>query len=98
CQTVKLTLDWQAPAYFDDVLDIEVYTSRTGNTSFVLEQAMTRVGEKTPLCRVEGIYVLVSLDKLEKTPIPDDLRETLQAGAAGVVIDQSGSNWPVGIG
>src|SRR5215471_17004946 len=35
-QLVKLTLEWRGSARFDEVVDIEVRTARTGTTSFVL--------------------------------------------------------------
>src|ERR1700732_2725959 len=35
-QLVKLTLEWKAPAHFDQILELSVYASRLGNTSFTI--------------------------------------------------------------
>ena len=44
----------------------------------------------TALCRAEVVYVMMSTEPFEKTSVPDDLRATLEEGAPGVLIDQSG--------
>lgn len=91
-QVVKLTLEWQAPARFDDVIESRIRTLKVGNTSFVLEQNIVRVADDTPLCRVEAVYVMMTTEPFEKTRVPDDLRASLEAGAPGVLIDHSGGN------
>ncbi len=91
-QVVKLTLEWQAPARFDDVIECRIRTLKVGNTSFVLEQNIVRVADDTPLCRVEAVYVMMTTEPFEKTRVPDDLRASLEAGALGVLIDHSGGN------
>src|SRR2546430_8797978 len=35
-QLVKLTVEWKAPARYDQVLELSVYATRLGNTSFTL--------------------------------------------------------------
>ena len=89
-QVVKLTLEWQAPARFDDVIESRIRTLKVGNTSFALEQNIVRVADDTPLCRVEAVYVMMTTEPFEKTRVPDDLRASLEAGAPGVLIDHSG--------
>ena len=89
-QVVKLTLEWQASARFDDVVDVRVRTLKVGTTSFVLEHEMVRVADGTPLCRAEVVYVMMSVEPFAKTPVPDDLRAALEQGAPQVLIDQSG--------
>ena len=89
-QVVKLTLEWKASALFDDVIDVRVRTLKVGNTSFVLEHEMVRAADGTPLCRAEVVYVMMTTEPFEKTRVPDDLRATLEEGAPGVLIDQSG--------
>lgn len=90
-QVVKLTLEWQGPARFDDVIEARVRTLKVGNTSFVLEQQLVRPDDGAPLCRAEAIYVMMSTEPFEKTPVPDDLRAALEEGAPGVLIDHSGA-------
>ena len=89
-QVVKLTLEWQGPARFDDVIESRVNTLKVGNTSFILEQQLVRADDGAPLCRAEAVYVMMSTEPFEKTRVPDDLRAALEEGAPGVLIDQSG--------
>ena len=90
-QVVKLSLEWQAPAHFDDVLDVRVRVLHVGRTSFALEYDILRADEDTPLCRAEAIYVLMTTEPFAKIPIPDDLRALFEQGAPGCLIDHSGS-------
>ena len=93
-QVVSLTIDWLAPAIFDDVLQIEVATHHIGNTSYSLDMQVKRDNgaeeQVKLLAKIRLTYVMVSTTTYEKMPIPDVLREPLDAGAAGIVIDQSG--------
>lgn len=90
-QVVKLTLEWQGPARFDDVVEARVRALKVGNTSFVLEQELVRTDDGAPLCRAEAIYVMMSTEPFEKTRVPDDLRVALEEGAPDVLIDHSGA-------
>lgn len=90
-QVVKMTLEWQAPAYFDDILEIRVQASHIGNSSFTLLQEIRRVSDDKPLCRVEIVYVLMSQNPFAKTPIPDDIRQMLENGAPGVLQNDAAS-------
>lgn len=38
----------------------------------------------------QAVFVMMTKELFEKTPVPDDLRCLFQAGSPGVVIDQSG--------
>lgn len=89
-QVVRLSIDWQAPARFDDVLTIGVETARVGNTSFTLSVQFHQHPAGQPVASAEITYVLVSADRLEKTPVPDDFREKLLAGAPGQVVNFAG--------
>src|SRR5215467_14653104 len=44
-QLVKQTVEWKAPARFDQVLEISVYAGRLGNTSFTLATEFRIAGE-----------------------------------------------------
>ncbi|EKF74520.1 hypothetical protein A11A3_07835 [Alcanivorax hongdengensis A-11-3] len=89
-QVVKLTTEWQSPARFDDVLDVFVSLQQLGNTSFTLQADIRHADDGSPVARSQAVYVMMTTEPFEKTPVPDDLRALLQAGAPGVVIDQSG--------
>ena len=89
-QVVKLTTEWQSPARFDDVLDVFVSLTHMGNTSFSLQADIRHADDGRAIAHSEAVYVMMTTEPFAKTPVPDDLRERLQAGAPGVVIDQSG--------
>ena len=86
---VKQTIEWRAPARYDDVIDASVRTLRIGTTSFALETTFTR-GD-THLAKAETIYVVVEQATHTKRPIPDAARAALEGGAA-VTVDQSGAS------
>ena len=89
-QVVKMTLEWQAPARFDDVIDVHVRTLKVGNSSFTLEHELVKAEDGTTLCRAEVVYVLMTTEPFQKTTVPDDLRAALLEGAPGKISDQSG--------
>lgn len=89
-QVVRLATDWQSPARFDDVLSISVETVRVGNSSFTLALQFQQHPAGKVVASSEITYVLVSADKHEKTPVPDDFREQLLAGAPSQVLNFAG--------
>lgn len=89
-QVVKLTLEWQAPAHFDDVIDVAVMCERVGRTSFVIDYRILRAQDAQLLCAARAVYVMMTTAPMQKTPVPDDLRVALEAGAPGRRIDHSG--------
>ena len=82
-QLVKQTIEWKAPARFDQVLEVSVYAKNLGNTSFMLAAEFRVAGDDREIATAETVYVLVKQHTLTKTPIPPDLRTTLQNGAQG---------------
>ena len=84
---VKQTMEWHAPARYDDILDIRVRTLRVGTTSFAFATEFTRDG--VALAECETIYVAIHPDGT-KRPVPDRHRGPLEHGAPGVTIDQTG--------
>ncbi len=89
-QVVKLLIEWQSAARFDDVLAIDVAVRHIGNTSYIFDVVIIDFPSERPVATAEVVYVLVSADKHEKTPVPDDMRASMLEGASGVVVDQSG--------
>lgn len=89
-QVVKLTTEWQSSARFDDVLEVFVSLTHLGNTSFTLQADIHHADEGPAIARSQAVYVMMTTEPFAKTPVPDDLREKLQAGAPGVILDQSG--------
>ena len=89
-QLVKQTVEWKAPARFDQVLELSVAATRLGHTSFtVATEFRIAGGDGRVIVTVETIYVLVDGRTLTKLPLPDDLRAALQKGAAGRRIDHA---------
>ena len=89
-QLVKQTVEWKAPARFDQVLELRIEATRLGTTSFTIGTAFRVAGEERVIVTVETIYVLVDGKTLTKLPLTDAIRVALQEGAAGRVTDHAG--------
>jgi acyl-CoA thioester hydrolase len=89
-QLVKQTMEWKAPARFDQVLEISVFARSLGNTSFTLAAEFRIAGHDRVLATAETVYVLVKQHTLTKTPLPHDLRAAMQNGAEGLTTDHAG--------
>ena len=89
-QLVRQTVEWKAPARFDQVLEISVLATSLGNTSFTLVAAFRIAGHDRLIATAETVYVLVQQHTLNKTPLPPDLRASLQGGAQGATTDHAG--------
>jgi len=89
-QLVKQTVGWKAPAHFDQVLEISVYASRLGNTSFTFTTDFRVAGDPRIIVTVETVYVLVQAHTLTKMPLPPELRSALEQGAQGKITDHAG--------
>lgn len=72
---VKATLEFQAPARFDDVIDVCVRCARLGRTSLRMLLEVHR--EREPLVSGELIYVIASARERTPTPIPGFLRDAI---------------------
>ena len=88
-QLVKQTVEWKAPARFDQVLELSIAASRLGTTSFTIETRFRIAGDERTIVTAETVYVLVDGRTLTKLALPDSLRAALQAGAAGQVTDHA---------
>lgn len=68
-------LRFRSSARFDDELSLAVAVEHLGNTSIITRHSISRNGEVV----VEGMlrHVMVELETLVKTPIPDFLRDGL---------------------
>jgi acyl-CoA thioester hydrolase len=88
-QLVKQTIEWRAPARFDQVLDICVATKQLGTTSFTLQVDFRIAGSDAVIVAVETVYVHVDTHTLTKSPLPSHLREALMRGAPGVKVDHA---------
>jgi len=89
-QVVRLTIEWKGPARFDQVLEISVWASRLGTTSFTLAMEFRIAGTEAVIATAETILVMVDHATLQKVTLPEDFKAALEAGAAGVVTDHAG--------
>jgi acyl-CoA thioester hydrolase len=92
-QLVKQTVEWKAPARYDQVLELTVTPKHLGNTSFTMLtefRVADPPGDNRVIVTVETIYVLVDAKTLTKTPLPDRIRAALQDGAGGLETDHAG--------
>ena len=92
-QLVKQTVEWKAPARYDQVLELSVTPKHLGNTSFTLLtefRISDPAGDDRVIVTVETIYVLVDAKTLTKMPLPDRIRAALQSGANGQHTDHAG--------
>jgi acyl-CoA thioester hydrolase len=77
---VKAVVEWQGPAGFDDVVEIEVVPARLGNTS--LDLAYTARIDGASVCTATITYVSIEPGARHSVPIPDGLRSRLLAVSA----------------
>jgi len=88
-QLVKQTVEWKAPARFDQVLELSIAAVRLGTTSFTIGTEFRIAGDDRVIVAVETVYVLVDGRTLTKLPLSESLRAALQDGAAGRVTDHA---------
>jgi acyl-CoA thioester hydrolase len=73
-----MNVEYDAPAVFDDLLEIYVRTSRIGRTSATTELAAYRVADDRPMCTAVQTLVLISVPDRRPTPIPGDYRQAIE--------------------
>jgi acyl-CoA thioester hydrolase len=88
-QLVKLTLEWKAPARFDQVIELSIYTTHLGNTSFTVVTEFRIAGREPVICKAETIYVNVDSKTLAKLPLSPEVRTALESGAPGKIVDHA---------
>lgn len=89
-QTVKHTIEWQAPARFHDVLCISVHITQVGNTSFTFATEMRHAEGGHVVATTETVCVAVDGTTLSKKPVAEELKAALLAGAPGEQVDHAG--------
>jgi acyl-CoA thioester hydrolase len=74
-----LEVAYEAPAQFDDLLEVFVRTTRIGRTSVTAEGAAYRVDDDRLMCTARSTLVLIDRATRLPTPIPDDYRRAIAA-------------------
>ncbi|MDX6509420.1 MAG: acyl-CoA thioester hydrolase [Gaiellaceae bacterium] len=72
------SVEYFAPARFDDLIEIFVRMARIGRTSATFECAAHRVDDDQLMVTATQTLVLVDLDERKAAPIPDDYRERIR--------------------
>ena len=73
------SIDYLAPAVFDDEIDVYVRLARIGRTSATFECAAYRVSDDVLLVTATQTLVLVDLDERRPVPIPEPYLERVRA-------------------
>ena len=74
-----LTVDYHAPAVFDDLIGVYVRMARIGNTSATYELAAYRARDDELMVTATQTLVLVDLDERKAVPIPESYKEAIGA-------------------
>jgi acyl-CoA thioester hydrolase len=69
-----LEVEYEAPARFDDLLEVYVRTVRLGRTSVTNECAAYRVADDRLMCTARLTVVLIDVAARRPVPIPDTYR------------------------
>ena len=73
------TVEYHAPARFDDLLEIFVRTSRIGRSSLTNECAAYRVEDDRLMCTARLTVVLIDTASRLPIDVPDDYRRSVAA-------------------
>jgi len=89
-QLVKQTIEWRAPARFDQILELSVSLIRLGNSSFTIGTNIRMAGQEPVLATAETVLVLIDERIMKSVRLTDRHRESLTNGAPGGVADHAG--------
>ena len=73
------TIEYLAPAVFDDLIEVYVRIAKIGRTSVTYEFAAYRARDDLLLVTAAQTLVLVDLDERKAVPIPDAYKDTVRA-------------------
>jgi acyl-CoA thioester hydrolase len=74
-----LTVDYHAPAVFDDLIAVYVRLARIGRTSATYELAAYRADDDVLVVTATQTLVLVDLDERRPVAIPESYKEAIRA-------------------
>ena len=72
------TIEYLAPARFDDLLEVFIRVSRIGRTSATYECAAYRIDDDVLMVTAAQTLVLVDLDERKACPVPEWFRERIR--------------------
>jgi acyl-CoA thioester hydrolase len=79
------TVEYFAPAVFDDLIEVFARVMRIGTTSVTFEFAAYREPDDVLMVTAQQTMVYVDLEERKKCPVPDDYKETILAFEGGDV-------------
>ena len=72
------SIEYHAPARFDDLLEVFIRAARIGRTSATYEMAAYRVEDDELMVTAHQTLVLVDLEARQSAPITDEFREKIR--------------------
>ena len=72
------TIEYFAPAVFDDLIEVNVRMAKIGRTSASYELAAYRVRDEVLMVTATQTLVLVDLDERKAVPIPESYKEKIR--------------------
>lgn len=76
---VKTTLEFKAPAFFDEVLEIGVRVSRIGNTSYTVDFEIYKEHSEELVLKGQTVYVNYNPATRSAEPVPDFFRTAVES-------------------
>jgi acyl-CoA thioester hydrolase len=73
------TIEYHAPAVFDDEIEVSVRVKRIGRTSATYAFGAHRVPDDELMVTGEQTLVLVDLEERKPRPVPDEFRDAIRA-------------------
>ncbi|HMG34132.1 MAG TPA: thioesterase family protein [Blastocatellia bacterium] len=73
----RSTIDFRAPARFDDMLEVWTRVSKVGNTSLIFDFEIYVENNDQLICSAQSLYVCVDPRTLEKIRVPEDIRKRI---------------------
>lgn len=80
--TVNTQAEFFVPIVYGDELDVEIFVSRTGNSSATFQYNARRASDGTLCARATQIHVAMNLDTRRPLPIPEKYRQAFARSAA----------------
>lgn len=77
--SVKVTLEYKAPARVEDMLEVHFRVSSIGNTSMTTDVEIYAEGTARLLTTGQAVYVGYDASTGEKKPVPPDIRELVES-------------------
>ena len=91
-QVVSYSINWKAPAHFDEVIAITVKPTKVGNSSYSFLVDFYNYDSHEMIASAKIVYVMVSATQHKKMEIPQNMRIQLEKGAPRIMVDHAGLN------